>query len=233
MNILRKDSADIVVASKILKDYDKDLKIIDNLKELDDEFLKIYKKNIDKASVLPKTLTIQYFFDKNEDLIHVTGNNSAVFKDYYEKTSAENGKEISKLIGIPKDLKIFEKDFDSWIEEVREIVLNDDLDMMKLFYWENRLPNWGCQYQAESDIAIEEFPPFNNREIFLRLLNASKDSKKSEEDIFKDIIKYLDPNLLSYPFNPESGSQRIKSFIKSKVSKRTWEKIKSLLKPNN
>lgn len=233
MNILNKDSADIKFARSILKNYGKSLKIIDKLKELDDDFLKLYKNNIDHASILPKTLTIQHIFYLNKDLIHITGNNSAVFKDYYDKSTASSGKEISKLIGIPSNLVIFDKYFDEWINSVKEIVENDGIDMMKLFYWENRLSNWGVQYQQESDIANEEFAPFNNREIFIRLIYASKEKGKSEEDIFKDIIKYLEPNLLNYPFNPESGSQKLKSFIKSKVSKRTWQKLKSLLKANN
>ena len=38
--------------------------------------------------------------------------------------------------------------------------------------------NWGTMYQAEQDIAIEEFCPFNNRKLLMILLSVDKDVGK-------------------------------------------------------
>ena len=230
MNILNQDSSDIKIAKKILEDYNRELEIIDNLEELDEDFLYIYDKNIDNANILPKTLTIQYFYKLNKNYLHISGNASAVFKDYYNKSWVKNGEEISELIGIPKNLTFFNDYFENWIKEVQNFCRNNNMDMMKLFYWENRLPNWGAQYIQEADIAIEEYPPFNNREIFLRLIHASMDKNVSQEMMFNDILKNLDPNLLSYPINPKNNKEKFKSFMKSKLSKRSWEKLKIIFK---
>lgn len=54
------------------------------------------------------------------------------------------------------------------------------------------MPNWGSQYQQEADLAMEEFAPFNNREIILRLLDLSKN--KDYKDVFDDIIIILIQN---------------------------------------
>lgn len=226
MNKLDRNSPDIKIAQKILSYYGKDLHIIDDLEDLRDNFLNIYKKSIDNAQLLDKTLTIQYFYDRKEDFVHISGNLSAVFKDYYEDEKIDEGKDISRLIGIPKDLKIFDKYFNAWLYETRDIVSNENIDIMKLFYWENRLPNWGVQYIQEQDIAMEEYPPFNNREIFLRLLYLNE----KEGKIFKDLLAYLDPNLLDFPINPKKGFERFKEFIKSRLSKRSWERIKTIVK---
>ena len=70
---------------------------------------------------------------------------------------------------------------------------------------------------------MEEFAPFNNREIILRLLDLSKN--KPYIEVFDDIIAYFDPKLLSYPLKNKKKKEKIMDFIKEKVSKRTWERI--------
>lgn len=226
MNKLDRNSPDIKIAQNILNDYGKKLYIIDDLEDLRDDFLNLYKKSIDNAQILDKTLTIQYFYDRKEDFVHISGNLSAVFKDYYDKEMIKNGKDISRLVGIPKDLKIFDNYFNIWLDDAKDIASKENIDIMKLFYWENRLPNWGVQYIQEQDIAMEEYPPFNNREIFLRLLYLNK----KEEMIFKDLLAYLDPKLLAYPINPKSAIAGLKDFVKSRISKRSWEKLKTIIK---
>lgn len=228
MNIIDEDHADIQIAKEILADYGKNFTLIDNLEPLDEDFIKLLQKSVAGAQILPKTLTIQHFYKKDEDFIHVSGNNSAVFKSYYKKSTAKDGKEIAKLVGLPKNLTIFNDEFDTWLKERKVFAKVKDIDLMKLFYWEMRMPNWGVQYQQEADLAMEEFAPFNNREIILRLLEMTK--VKPYTEVFDDIIAYLDPKLLAYPINPRSKKEKIMDSVKKRVSKRTWERIKLIAK---
>lgn len=117
---------------------------------------------------------------------------------------------------------------DKWLKEKKDFARNKNLDLMKLFYWEMRMPNWGSQYQQEADLAMEEFAPFNNREIILRLLDLSKN--KDYKDVFDDIIYYLDPKLLDFPINPRNKKEKLRDMVKNNVSKRSWERIKVVLK---
>lgn len=174
MNTMDLDHADIKIAQKILADYGKNLTIIDNLDPLEEDFIKLLQKFVAGTQILGKTLTIQYFYKKDEDFIHVSGNNSAVFKSYYKQSTAKDGKEVAKIVGLPKNLTIFNNDFDAWVKEQKDFAKDKDIDLMKLFYWEMRMPNWGVQYQQEADLAMEEFSPLNNREIILRLLEMTK-----------------------------------------------------------
>lgn len=228
MNIIGEDHADIQIAKKILADYGKNFNLIDNLESLDGDFIKFLQKSVAGTQILPKTLTIQHFYKKDEDFIHVSGNNSAVCKAYYKNSSSENGKDVAKVVGIPKNLTIFNDEFDKWVKERKDFAKDKDIDLMKLFYWEMRMPNWGVQYQQEADIAMEEFVPFNNREIILRLLEMTK--IKPYTEVFDDIIAYLDPKLLSYPINPRSKKEKLMDSVKKRVSKRTWERIKLIAK---
>lgn len=228
MNTMDLDHADIKIAQKILAAYGKKLTIIDNLEPLEDDFIKLLENSVTGTQILPKTLTIQHFYKKDDDFIHVSGNNSAVFKSYYKKSTARDGKDVAKLVGLPRNLRIFNDEFDAWLKERKVFANENDIDLMKLFYWEMRMPNWGVQYQQEADLAMEEFAPFNNREIILRLLEMSKNKPYSE--VFDDIINYFDPKLLTFPINPRSKKEKVKDFIKSKVSKRSWERIKLIVK---
>lgn len=228
MNIIDEDHADIKIAKEILADYGKSFTLIDNLEPLDEDFIKLLQKSLAGTQILPKTLTIQHFYKKDEDFIHVSGNNSAVCKAYYKNSPLENGKDVAKVVGIPKNLTIFNDEFDKWVKERKDFAKVKDIDLMKLFYWEMRMPNWGVQYQQEADIAMEEFAPFNNREIILRLLEMTK--VKPYTEVFDDIIAYLDPKLLSYPINPRSKKEKLMDSVKKRVSKRTWERIKLIAK---
>ena len=117
---------------------------------------------------------------------------------------------------------------DKWLKEKKDFARDKNLDMMKLFYWEMRMPNWGSQYQQEADLAMEEFASFNNRKIILRLLDLSKN--KDYKDVFDDIIYYLDPKLLDFPINPRNKKEKLMDMVKNNVSKRSWERIKVVLK---
>lgn len=233
MNQLKTNHPDFAIAQKILAADNKDLIILDNLDNLSDDFIYYCKKNISQSQILPKTLTAQELlknpnFPANTMLI--TGNASAVFKDYYKKSSAKTGKEIAKLTGIPKKYPIFDQEFDRWIPENKKLIKESQINMMDLFYWEHRLANFGIKYVANQDIAVDEFAAFNNREIFLLLMKAKHENKIDHKVIFKDIINKLDPKLMTYPINPTSGKGKVVDFVKRNVSKRTWENIKLVLK---
>lgn len=233
MNILKSEHPDLVIAEKILNDDNKELIILDDLEELTDDFLYYYKENIEKTQILPKSLTAQHLLlspNIPNNTLYITGNNSAVFKDYYRKREASSGKEISKLSGIPKKYTIFDNSFDKWIRENKYLIKKSHINMMDLFYWEHRLANFGVKYVANQDIAVDEFAAFNNRELFLLLMKAKYENKIDHNEIFKDIINQLDPKLMKYPINPSIGKNKIANFVKKNVSKRTWENIKLVLK---
>lgn len=82
--------------------------------------------------------------------------------------------------------------------------------------------------KEKKDLAMEEFAPFNNREIILRLLDLSKN--KDYKDVFDDIIYYLAPKLLAFPINPRNKKEKLMDMVKNNVSKRSWERIKVVLK---
>jgi len=73
-----------------------------------------------------------------------------------------------------------------------------NVDIMKLLLWEALLGNWGAVGNSESDIAIEEFDPYNSHYIYEIMLSVDS----VQGDLFEGTFKEMWPELLDYPFNP-------------------------------
>ena len=107
MNILKADHPDLVIAKEILNDYNKELVVLDKLNPLKDEFAYYYKENIEDSQILPKTLTAQHLLyspDFPENTLYITGNNSAVFKDFYGKRKHQVARKYPNLLESPKNI---------------------------------------------------------------------------------------------------------------------------------
>lgn len=230
-NILSDNDPDIYMPKKILKDYGDELIVLSNLEDFREDFLNIYNKNVDEARKLPKNLTIQALMDNYDNFYMITGNIAEVIENYYDRDVAYSGKEISEILGIPKYITFFNDSFDEWINETRSF-LNDHNDIipMKLFHWELDTGSWGTFYQAESDIAVDEFPPFNNREIFLRFWKCSNLKKYGKKEVYLDLLRILDKNLLNYPINPLTLKGKILKAIHLKLSYRRRMQLKILIR---
>ena len=79
------------------------------------------------------------------------------------------------------------------------------INLMVLLYWEQRLGNWGAVRNSESLIAIEKVDPFNSHllnEIFLGVDEKYKHYQETPCMLFREMIKYMWPELLEWPINP-------------------------------
>jgi hypothetical protein len=90
---------------------------------------------------------------------------------------------------------------EKWLHEAKKASQERNIDLMKLFLWEVLLGNWGVVGNSESDIAIEEFDPYNSHYLYEILLSV--DGAKG--NIFMDMINYMWPELLKFPINPEDA----------------------------
>ena len=85
-----------------------------------------------------------------------------------------------------------------------------------LFYWEQRMGNWGARAPYERDIALTEISPFNNYDLLLSGLSVPRNKRKSPDyAFFKDVLTETRPEMLEYPINPDP----VKTLIE-KIKKR-------------
>ncbi|WP_216700635.1 hypothetical protein [Priestia filamentosa] len=218
MNTLSHEHMDIKIPNNLLNKLGLKLDILDNLSPLKEEFKSILKKSVSMARVLPKTLTIQYHYENSGDTININGNVSEIIRITPARARVNpkdiDGHYLAKMYGYPS-INYVVSALDKWLLEARQVANNHTVDVMELFYWEQRMGNWGSMYQAEQDIAIEEFCPFNNRKLLMVLLKLDKKDRTSPNyELYQRLISDLWPETLNEPINPLSLKGKIKkSFV--------------------
>lgn len=231
MNILDENHMDIKIPKRLLNKLGLELNILDNLPPLRDEFKNMLQKNVLMARSLPKTLTIQYHYDYLSDKVNINGNASEIARCFY---GIANNKDVdssylARIVRCPSNLKFVISEFHKWLNEVRDFSRNNKIELLDLFYWEQRMGNWGTLYQAEQDIAIEEFCPYNNRKLLMMLLKIDKLYRKEPDNkLYELLIKNLWEDTLSEPINPPGLKKIIKNIILKLIPSSIKVKIKKL-----
>lgn len=228
-NTLSYDHMDIRIPLKLSKKLNLNLEVIDNLPSLEQEFCDVLEYNISHARLLPKTLKIQYFLNNcPSDCVNINGNGSEIVKSFYGNIHPQkvDSQYIINLLGY-KSYEYVERAIEEWFESAAPFSVDKNIELLDLFYWEQRMGNWGSMHQAEQDIAIEEFSPFNNRKLLMLLLSVDKKYRTDPSYlIYEEIVNHLWKEALSEPINPLT----FKGIIKEKVTSFLPESIKTKIK---
>jgi asparagine synthetase B (glutamine-hydrolysing) len=199
---LTDNHADISVPKRLLADLNLNFDIQIPSSEVDDEFKKIYYYNNEYAST--EFLPIIYnYYVKFRNKVNLPGNIATGGLEFYKSKRIKNtGSKLAQLNHV--DHYLFANDYyDNWITERLYIFQNLEFEMIDLFYWEERLANWGTQIQTEKDIAQEEINLFNSRNLIALFLSVNpKYIATPFFKLHKGIIRLLWPDVLKIPFNP-------------------------------
>jgi len=200
---------DIRVPEKLSKELGIKFSII-HTDKLKGDFLSIFRKEHIFPRILPKTRNIQYHYlnHRHQNIININGNGGEVVRCYYG---------IKEIVDIPQLIHTIHlrfrdylaEELAQWYSEAIAICKNHGISVLDLFYWEQRMGNWGALYPFEQDIAIEEFSPFNNRNLLLSLLKVEKSRRQRPNfKFFGDLILSMWPEVLCQPINPVWGAKR-------------------------
>ena len=100
------------------------------------------------------------------------------------------------------------KECGSWLAEAGPSARNCGLNIMTLFWWEVLIGNWGAVGNSESDIAIEEFDPFDSHLLYETFLAVDPEYRTFKNNIlFRELIRSMWPELLEFPFNPPDSKK--------------------------
>ncbi len=199
---LSPNCTDIAVPKRLFRK----LKLKFHIEEFDSiikpDFREVYFTNNSDASqkYLPH---IQHYYLNFSDRVNLPGNCAAaswgINRLPLDKVSGEN---LARLQGLETYSYGIEY-YDQWLKGCRELCLQNNINVVSLFYWEERIANWGGQVATYKDIAQEEFNPFNSRQL-LTLFHSVKRTHNNGPDhqLHRAIIKQLWPQLLKVPMNP-------------------------------
>lgn len=230
MNVLKATDYDIRTPKRLSERLGLKLKLIDELPPLKEEFVKILKKNISIARILGKTRMIQYHLENSRGMVNINGNASEIVRNHYgvKHPKNVNAQYLASLDGYDNSNYVIHK-LDEWIEPAKELCINKDFNLIDLFYWEQRMGNWGALFQAEQDLALEAYSPFNNRELILTLAKA--DVKYRQAPHYLLYVKLLEELWKETLEEPINGGRKaiIRQQILKLIPKSLKEKLKSKL----
>ncbi|GAB4388043.1 MAG: hypothetical protein Kow0025_05030 [Thermodesulfovibrionales bacterium] len=169
---------------------------------VDEEFREVFLDNVFMSTDLILPTIYNVYFKNHGNKVNLLGVGE-IGRDYY-------GKAPSRLTGyyLARNLKYKRSRYateqcEKWLEEASKAAEEYNVDIMKLFLWEGLLANWGVVGNSESDIAIEEFDPYDSHYIYEIMLSIDrKHTMGGLPDFFRAMYREMWPELLEFPFNP-------------------------------
>jgi len=199
---------DILVPGLIAKKLGIEFVVKKPAVELPGWFVSMLSHNVSCARILPKTHIIYQKLISGENRININGNGSEICRNYFDKYAKNDFSDVSsielasKLLGKNSQPEFAVRELNQW-KETFDFLPDGNWNILDFLYWEQRMGNWGAQYPAEQDIAIEEISPFNCRQLLEILVSSPKKMRTAPDySLYMEMIRHMWPEALSFPFNP-------------------------------
>jgi len=192
--------------------------------DIDPEFERALKNNLVMARTdLPKTKHIYKSYLDFSGMLSINGNASEIAKLITRPPFPIklNGASLSNMPYFGYGgLTYAASELDSWINEISSACTNNNINIFDMFYWEQRMGNWGAQYPAEQDIAIEQLSPFNNRLLLRTMLSVDEKYRTPPKYALQyKIMEKLWPETLQQPLGVQSFKIKTRYRIRFLVAK--------------
>jgi hypothetical protein len=197
---------------------------------VDEEFRKVFLSNTFMSTDLVLPTIYNVYFKRHEKKVNLLGVGE-IGRNYYGRTPA-------KLTGyfLARSLKYRSSEYatdwcEKWLRQTTPVANAYNVDLMQLFLWEGLLANWGVVGNSESDIAIEEFNPYDSHYIYEIMLSIDRrHTEGAVPEFFRAMFQRMWPELLKFPFNaPETKLEWLKDRLKAvgvfQPIKRAWYAI--------
>jgi len=198
------DSVDLKIPSKLLTKLGLDYHIVNPyMQEVDEDFKKVYFENNPQASHFFLPIIYNYYINF-PDRVNLPGNIATGASWFFPNLK----KDIStKTLVDAYKVSQFQHAWDTysdWIKGSQEAFNQTGFSIMEMFYWEERLGNWGTQIQIDKDIAQNDINPFNSRMLVETIISVEPIYKieMGSYPVNSAIINRLWPECLDFPINP-------------------------------
>jgi hypothetical protein len=227
VNITRKEDKnipDVRIPSRLFRQLGVPFKVQVCDKAIDPEFERILKNNLAMARTdLPKTKHIYKSYLDFSGMLSINGNASEIAKLITRPPFPIklNGASLSNMpyFGY-SGLSYAASELDCWINEISSPCHDSNTNIFDMFYWEQRMGNWGAQYPAEQDTAIEQLSPFNNRLLLRTMLSVDEKYRTPPTYTLQyKIMEKLWPETLQQPLGVQSFRVKTRYKIRFLVAK--------------
>lgn len=197
---------DIRIPKLLLSNLGIDFHIVDPYIEIDEDFKKIYYQNNPYAS--SKYLPLIYNYHKNfGNRINTPGNVAFARANYFKYKNSTITPNLLTELNKVEQYEYALDCYTGWFDSCNELCKKNNTSILNLFYWEERLANWGTHIQLDKDIAQDEINPYNSRLLIELFLSVDYELLVAPHYIFtKKVINFLWPEVLQLPINPSLKS---------------------------
>lgn len=202
---------DVITPARLLLKLGRKHEILDCRNDVDDEFAKIYRRNVIMAHEEYCPVAQALLDQTPSKSVCIRGDVAEIAKCFY-RLDVSNREEVTAhdlcvLTGLPKEPFVL-KEFERWLSGARGRSYN--VPLLDLFYWEQEAPRLHAMIEAECDIARESFAPLNCRSLLTTMLSVPERYRQEPTfDFFRALIRDLWPEALMEPINgrPQTGPE--------------------------
>lgn len=213
-------SPDIKIPQKILGALNIHHHLIPCTKDAPLRFQSIYENNTPLAHFKDLgEIAFNLYQGFPQDRLAVHGCCSEIARCVYYKSGTHppvtSAEQIGGLISGWRELPFIHHQIDQWFASAKDVAEETGIDILDLFYWEQRLGSWLAQGQLEWSIAQEGFAPFGHRRIQEFLLSVPTNMRSRPDfTLYKLLAQYMWADVLSQPVNPQTIKKKTLQMIK-------------------
>jgi hypothetical protein len=140
---------------------------------------------------------------------------------YWLPPSKLNGEGLAVLSGLAHPFAI--KEFQKWLKGAKASCAEAGMDVLALFFLEQRMGRWATAAFSEYDVAHETFNPYNNRYLHSLMLGVNERYRRDRMwNVSLQNIKVMWPEVLAEPINPQDHlPAKVQQFIRRYVIHKT------------
>jgi hypothetical protein len=190
--------------------------------EMDDEFRRLYEASATLARTKKGHIAYTLLKHFGPETTVMNSNIAEVSQCiYWLPKSRIDGRNLAIINGLPHPWAI--KELQAWIDGAKDACDASGMDILALFFLEQRMGRWCTMAFSEYDIAHETFNPFNNRLLHSLMLGVAERHRRDRRwDVSIKHIKYMWPETLSEPINPQDRLRnKVQQFIRRFIIHKT------------
>ncbi|MFC7213497.1 hypothetical protein ACFQO4_05295 [Saliphagus sp. GCM10025334] len=209
---------DVSIAQQLEVELDIDVTTV-NLKPASSSFKNKIKSNFCSPRYDNTLANVEWTGNnQSEDGIVISGIVSEVGRTFYEHPTKELSVDLCHTLAhLPRTEYSF-RELNNWLDSAKEYEKESGINPYDLFYWEQKISNWGARAGRELDLVSELAAPFANRELLHTILQTPREDRRPPNyTTSRRIIQNCWPECLEVPINPDKTlPDKLMSYVKSR-----------------
>jgi hypothetical protein len=204
---LREDSPDIRIPRELFKIIGFPFHVHRYPENVPDDFKEIFFQNAAYARKHLLPVIYNIYYREHSDKLNILGVGEVGRTKFYDEPRILTPYYLAYMLRYRRS-PFAVKECKRWLDAARPIAAQHGLNIMTMFWWEMLIGNWGAVGNTESDIAIEEFDPYDSHYLYELFLSVDAKYRTLKNNIlFKELIRFMWPQLLELPVNPPDSKK--------------------------